>query len=199
MPTGYTAAIKDGITFQQYALGCARAFGALLDMRDSPINAPIPEQFEPGTYHTEALAKAEARLTQLLEHTSAEDAEREATVDYEEALASNRTWIEKSDALQAQYEAMLVEVDRYRPPTLEHVGFKEFMQDQIRKSIKGDCGTDWLTEPVQLSGSQWLGREIAAADSAVAYHTRYDQEEIKRVEQQNQWIAALRESLKEED
>ena len=36
MPTGYTDKIKDGITFKEYAMGCARAFGALITMRDNP-------------------------------------------------------------------------------------------------------------------------------------------------------------------
>jgi hypothetical protein len=49
MPTGYTAPIADGMTFEQFALGCARAFGALVTMRDEPSDAPIPERLEPDT------------------------------------------------------------------------------------------------------------------------------------------------------
>ena len=45
MPTGYTAGILEGETFEQYALQCAKAFGALVMMRDEPSDAPIPDQF----------------------------------------------------------------------------------------------------------------------------------------------------------
>lgn len=58
MPTGYTAAIADGIDFKTYALSCARAFGALVEMRDEPANAPIPEEFKPSSYYVTSLASA---------------------------------------------------------------------------------------------------------------------------------------------
>lgn len=40
MPTGYTADIKDGITFRDFALRCARAFGATIMQRDEDISIP---------------------------------------------------------------------------------------------------------------------------------------------------------------
>ena len=54
MPTGYTADIKDGISFQTYALNCARAFGACVMLRD-----------EPGDYHLKAMEKARNALAKL--------------------------------------------------------------------------------------------------------------------------------------
>lgn len=55
MPTGYTAAVEDGtITeFDDFAWQCARAFGALIMMRDDPMSAPIPQKFEPTAEHVE--------------------------------------------------------------------------------------------------------------------------------------------------
>jgi hypothetical protein len=188
MPTGYTEAIKDDITFKQYALGCARAF--IYEMRDS--NAPIPERFELDTHHAEALAAAQARLTQLL-YMSAEDAELEAAAEFKRALATRRAFNKKSDTLRAKYEAMLVAVDCYKSPTPKHADFKEFMRDQIIKSIKGDCFKE--TTPVRLSGYQWLERELSAVHWQEAYYAEQSQKEIKRVEEKNQWVAALRESL----
>ena len=35
MPTGYTARIKDGMEFKEYALEYARAFGACLSLQES--------------------------------------------------------------------------------------------------------------------------------------------------------------------
>ena len=65
MPTGYTDAIKDGITFQQFAMNCARAFGACVTMRDDPSDKPIPERFEPSAWHKERLGDAYAALSEL--------------------------------------------------------------------------------------------------------------------------------------
>ena len=47
MPTGYTCQIETGITFEQFALNCSRAFGALSNMRDDPSGTPIPNKIKP--------------------------------------------------------------------------------------------------------------------------------------------------------
>ena len=57
MPTGYTSKIKDDITFEQYAMGCARAFDALIDMRDEASDALIPEELTPSNYHEQKTGK----------------------------------------------------------------------------------------------------------------------------------------------
>ena len=67
MPTGYTADVADGkITeFTEYALQCARAFGACIMLRDDPVSSEIPE-FEPSDYSAKELAEAEKDLSQFL-------------------------------------------------------------------------------------------------------------------------------------
>lgn len=70
MPTGYTANVPDGITFEQFVWQCARGMGALVMMRDEPTGAPIPERFEPSDYN----AKRE-----IAYHTKAHQEEVERT------------------------------------------------------------------------------------------------------------------------
>lgn len=67
MPTGYTAPIYEGkqITFPEFAMQCARAFGALIDMRDDPMDSPIPDAFVPDTYHARELVKAREQLADM--------------------------------------------------------------------------------------------------------------------------------------
>ena len=65
MPTGYTAEVQKGISFDKYALNCARAFGALVSMRDEPSDKEIPEKLEPSDYHFKAKATAENNLSTL--------------------------------------------------------------------------------------------------------------------------------------
>jgi hypothetical protein len=64
MPTGFTADICKGaeVSFEDFAMTCARAFGALYSMRDEPMDAPIPETFVASGYHADELEKAKARL-----------------------------------------------------------------------------------------------------------------------------------------
>jgi len=49
MPTGYTLDLYDGknITFKEFVMKCAGAFGALISMKDESLDAPIPEHLEP--------------------------------------------------------------------------------------------------------------------------------------------------------
>lgn len=196
MPTGHTAAIADGITFEQYALNCARAFGALILMRDEPGDAPIPERFEPSPYYDENLTKAIAKLRQL-EAMSYEDAESEASLQVEKETASRTELLADRAALRKKYIAMLARVDAWMPPSPDHVEYKAFMRSQIESSMS-DCDTDcYDRNPVmQLNGPAWRAQQIEKARKDIAYYAKNRAEEHDRTESRNRWIAALRESLK---
>jgi hypothetical protein len=130
MPTGYTAPIADGMTFEQYALGCARAFGALVTMRDEPSNAPIPDRFEPDTYYQKSLEASQLELDRVMSLTAAEIVS-EAEKSY---LSAHEGWRERCKRradLREKYEAILGRVRAYVAPTTDHVGYKEFMEKQL--------------------------------------------------------------------
>jgi hypothetical protein len=58
MPTGYTAKLmEEGQSFPEFAMRCARNFGALIMMRDESLDVPIPEQFEPSDYYRKKLSE----------------------------------------------------------------------------------------------------------------------------------------------
>jgi hypothetical protein len=196
MPTGYTADIAKGITFEQYALGCAKAFSALVMMRDDPADAPIPEAFKPNDYNSNALAEARKELARLTAMTDAEcvDAER---AEYSEHLQYLDDLAVKSRTLRRQYESMLAKVDAWEPPTRDHDKLKAFMRSQIMESMKFDCHDEsYITKPVNRTGEQWRADHIAKARKDIAYHEKPDAEERARTESRNLWVKHLRESLK---
>lgn len=57
MPTGYTYPVAEEKvdTLAEFALQCARAFGACVTMRDEPSNKPIPEEFKPSLHYQKKL------------------------------------------------------------------------------------------------------------------------------------------------
>lgn len=193
MPTGYTADIAKGITFKQYALNCARAFGALVTMRDDPADAAIPEKFKPSNWHAEQLQIASDRLAQL-RLMSAGDCEAAAVAAYNAAMKERAEQLREKDELRAKYEAMLAQVVAWQAPTPDHVEYKSFMEKQIRESIEWDC-TLYGDAPVQMTGAQWLAEETRKAERIVSYHTDHDAGERKRVDGRNAWIKALRDAL----
>lgn len=197
MPTGYTACIGDGADFQKYILGCARAFGALVTMRDEPAHAPIPERFEPSDYHAKAIKKAEATLREL-DGMPLDEAERAANADYAAALKQNQERIQRNDDLRAKYTAMLQQVDAWQPPTSDHEGLKKFMREQIEQSIDFDCSNEYYLKsaPTKLTAMQWRSDQVEKARRDIAYHSKEHADEVGRAASRTDWVKALRESLR---
>lgn len=199
MPTGYTHAVQTGevADFETFALQCARAMGALIMMRDELMGAPIPERFEPSTYHRRELEKAEARLLELRSMTPDEvrAAWREKR---EEAGRRRQEYRERKQVEESRYRAMLAEVEAWEPPTDEHAGLKSFMAEQLRESIRFDCG-DWLPDADLPAADEWFRAEVEKAEQDIERHRSEDRKERERTEARNRWIQQLRDSLARTD
>jgi hypothetical protein len=192
MPTGYTAEIKDGISFEKFTLNCARAFGALIEMRDDPADAPIPDKFEPSDYHVEQLAKAETQLKEL-EEMSDETLQAKCDEDYKSKYESWKKYEQEKLALKKKYLDMLARVREWQVPSKDHEGLKDFMVDQLNKSIDFDC---YISEaPEKLSAQEWKDAETKSRKWAVNYHATNMKEEIKRSEGRTEWVQQLKQSL----
>lgn len=194
MPTGYTAAIENGISFEDFVWSCSRAMGALIMMRDEPSDAPIPEKFAPSDYNAKRLAETQERLGWLNGLTPQQCLE-EATKAYEEQREGHRAYAAKKEALRKKYRAMLTQVNGWNPPTPDHQGLKDFMVEQITSSIKFDCHDSYEREPLPPTGREWRTAEVAKCMKDIEYHTKANAEELNRTAQRNQWIADLRISL----
>jgi hypothetical protein len=196
MPTGYTAAIKDGISFQQFAMDCARAFGACVTLRDEPGGGEhIPHTFEPSDYHAKAAPKARDELAALLAMTPAEH-ESAAASAWDDAETTRLMRLEERRKLRESYEAMLVQVHAWKPPTPEHTGLQQFMAEQIIESIRFDCSGDYdTTSTPRKTGEQWAADEAARIHRDIAYHDEEHAAEVQRAASRTAWVRALRNSL----
>lgn len=196
MPTGYTADIKDGISFKTFALNCARAFGACVELRDEPGGGDrIPDSFAPSDYHTKALAKARTELA-ALDLMAPTELERGAAKAYDDAETNRVMQLRAKADQKAAYEAMLAKVQAWVPPTDEHKGMHQFMAEQIISSINFDCdGTYYDTPTVRLTGDQWAAERRASLVRDVDYHTKNHAEEVARAASRTAWVTALRASL----
>jgi hypothetical protein len=197
MPTGYTAAIADDITFDDFVMSCARGIGALVMMRDEPANAPIPERFEPSDYHTKKIAEVTAALGRLADMTDAE-AEQSACDAYAAAITAQAAAIHRNDTLREKYNAMLAKVEAWQSPSDDHEWLKKFMVVQIMSSIDFDCNNRYYRDQkhAKLTGAEWRAQEEAKARKDIAYHEAENAKEIERTEARNTWLRQLRESLK---
>lgn len=197
MPTGYTSEIANGISFEKFVLRCARAFGALVEMRDESMDAPIPKKFEPSDYHTKELQKAKEKLKRCRAMTM-EQAREEADKEYEKNLAAHERAIKKMETLKAKYEDMLAKVRAWVPPSKDHQELKNFMEKQIEDSISFDCNLRYYEEnpPEKITGADWKKMRIENAQDNIAYHTKEQADETGRSVSRSKWVQQLRESLK---
>jgi hypothetical protein len=196
MPTGYTESIKDGITFQTFALNCARGFGACIALRDEPGGGEqIPEEMQPSDYHFKALATARSALATFESMTSMECGFK-AAAEHKDAETYRLERIKENADLLQKYTEMLVCAKAWTAPTENHNGLKEFMVKQIEESIKWDCDTDFMSKPVeQLSGADWLEKAKSRAITDIEYHKTKWAEELQRTAERNAWVSNLRNSL----
>lgn len=195
MPTGYTSELYDGKeqSFHEFVLSCARNFGALIEMRDEPLDAPIPDAFTPSDYHVTALAKAQAEYDRLI-GMSDDEATVEANRLADEWDAKLADQEATRVARKARYEAMLSDVQAWRPPTSEHKGLKDFMIEQLTESIRFDCSTYEYPSPTR-DGGDWRYEALAKARRDIEYHTVEHAKDVFRAAERTAWVRALRESL----
>ncbi len=196
MPTGYTSRIKDGQTFEEYALGCARAFGALVIMRDDNMDAPIPEEFSPSQWHIDERAKDTAEHSRISNMTE-EEAEAKSILAYATSHEQIEKRILEDRELMSRYRAMRSEAVKWEPPTTKHTKLKEFMLSQLDSSIEHDSMEDYYRRnpAIALTGVEWRDRRIEELNRSIVYHTTEYEKELERNNDRNAWVKALRDSL----
>lgn len=197
MATGYTYDVRDGKVsdFAEFAMNCARAFVAGITMRDDSPDTPIPDEFVPdNSYHTKALADAETRLAKLREMTT-KDREAAFIVECSRVADQNEKFRVEQNETRNRYDNMLHWVRKWKPPTPDHKGLKDFMVDQLESSIKFDCEHDFRLKPPE-SVETWYGSQVASATRDIEYHKNAMAEETKRCKERSEWVKSLRESLK---
>lgn len=194
MPTGYTADVLDkNISFPQFVWDCARAFGALIHMRDDGHGARIVKP-EPSSYHQEALADATAELPKLKRMTDAEaEAIQQAAI--EKALQEQRESKERTARAAQRLTTMIAKVEAWQPPTKDHQGLKAFMLEQLRSTLEFD-GTfhDWPI-PVPKPAAEYRDARIKSCLEDIEYHAKHLREDQEREAGRSTWIDQLQDSV----
>lgn len=203
MPTGYTAGILDGTvtTFPQFAKLCMRSFGATIHLRDESLDTEY-EPRVPSDYHSKAIEKAKQSIIDA-EKLSDEEIVQTKKNQLEDSRNYHLEEIEKAKKAMIQMNKILSDVHKWQPPTPDHTWIKDFMIEQIEKTIDFDCKTDYHdkgliqieTELLTINASEIRNQMIKQANKDLAYHNAEYLKEVQRCEQSNKWASDLMESL----
>jgi hypothetical protein len=199
MPTSYTADIENDISFEDYALGCARAFGATMHQRDDNMKDKPKLRGVESSYHIDALSAAKKAVSELEAMAGVNDRTKYGKKVIEEEIAYSQESFNKKIILKNKYENMRSKVYNWFPPTLDHENLKNFMINQINESIDFDCNINYdmesLTELSRANPLDKYNEALLRAYKMVEYHETELYNESERTANANKWIAALYDSL----
>ena len=198
MPTGYTAIIgeKDDVSFREFALRCSRAFGALIELRDDPMDAEIPTEFKPSSYHKEAFGKACKQFYGSMGIRN-DEAERLANETYVSQLESNSKYTQEKKELAVKYGRMLANVAKWQSPGEEHDNSRKFMISQLEESLNSDCGYN-SDAPRKITGAEYREMLVENAKRDMDYHKKEFAKEVTRAKGRTKWVQDLMGSLPQE-
>lgn len=183
MPTGYSSAVLDGtITeLKDFVLHCTPG-----------VMGTIPSA--PDQYYRNRLTETQEWLSDLLNMTPGE-IEKAAQEDYEKSL---NNW-QKSDVdrqlFYERYNSMLIMVRNWQPPTQEHDSLRDFMIEQLERSIKFDCLD--IERPIEKLPQEWYSHNIKEASGKIDYYALEMVRELDKFEKNSAWMAELHKSLEE--
>ena len=199
MPTGYTAYIEDGniTTGKDFLTLCCRNFGVCADMREDSLSKPIPEKIEPDTYYKQRYEDA------LIELERAKSLTNEAAINRIKLDRKNREesiveHIKKNEEIKVKYLKIRNEVEKWVPPTSEHVGLKKFALEQIDMCVHDY--TDYYNKElerihIEIMPEDYIKDNIAACEAAAQRAKANYEAEIQRTNERNMWLQSFRDSF----
>lgn len=201
MPTDYTAPIYEGkedYTFEKFAMRCARSFGACVGLRDEPLDMVIDldKHFQPSDYYKKELERVEKEYKEFLLNPPTVD---ELSKEYDEMVEKNKKEYlarkEENEQRKARYLDMLFEAHAWVPPTPDHCKLKEFMIEQLERSLNFDCSN---YEPVTESREEYIECRLSTNrfTREIEHYRESYQREVEVCNERREWVKQLMDSLK---
>jgi hypothetical protein len=196
MPTGYTSDIYENknVSFESFALQCARAFGSCISQRDDPMTVK-PKLQEPDIEYG---VKKIAELEKFKKPTKAEFKKHIL-----ESISDLEADAKKSNDIALRYEQMLYKARAWVPPSKEHENLKQFMIDQLVSSIQFDCHASYYQEQIkslkEMTYEDYVSNVMHSNKEAIKACVESIKKAKDSTAKNNEWITLLFNSLKENE
>lgn len=186
-------------TFEQFVWTCARAFGALVMMRDESLGTKIDIESltKPSDHYVESIKEYSEKIN-LLENMT--DAEK--SIHGQQKIASQleyaRSQIGSDKEERSKIEDMIKQVIIWESPSDEHDGLKTFMLEQLTESIKYNLD-EYYQEQIDrlttMNPIDYYNQELEGAKNSLAYYEKAYTEELERCRTRKDWLIKLIESV----
>lgn len=194
--TGYVQhMIDNNQTFNEFAQTCAKAFGALISLRDEPLSTPIPEEFTCDPYHQNAIQETQKKLDCLLEMSKTQ------MIQYGKKQIAKKIEVYKKilqeyKEINEKVNAMMEKTLTWTPPSPDHEGLKKYMIEQLKSSTQDVPYYEKEIEKLKEKPPMDVyNNEIKILERDIDYHQQKYKEEVQRVEKRNNWIKSLKKNL----
>jgi hypothetical protein len=180
MPTGYTNSIYSGkkeVTLADYISDCARAFGAFVHMRDTPMDAPLtrrPKDWGDSNYYSEHLEEQKKELEKIFGMTSTEQLQYGQS-KINKHLTESQKQLNVSIATTKRYTDMLEKVSNWHVAD-ELRELKKFAIEQLEQSIKFDDMTQYYTDTIKkyatMTPEMYVQEQITYCENQIRYYEK---------------------------
>ncbi len=195
MPTGYTyPIIEKNIGFREFALECAKAF--CIESRDTN---ELPTEIKASTWSGEQLQEYVKEFEDIKLMTDRE-CQKAALEDRARRILSIKESRASTKAADDKILAMIESVKKFKPPTKNHLKYKEFMLEQLTTSLSGGMTEErYNLEEKQLenppSGKKWRAEKMKSIKWHIRYHKKEQKKDDRNAKIGNRWLKQLRDAV----
>jgi len=185
----FTQSIKYGaeMSAAEFIVGWAKLRGGLAHMREEPLDAPI-RMLAMSPYRESALKRAKENLEKY-KNMTLEEAEAAIEEGYQKSIEHQKVMDEQRALQKQKFVALMEEVNKWEPPTLQHLTIKEDALSDLKSAIK-DCECTPY-EPEKMGAQEYIDMWVENYEKEVAYHEKTLADEKQAVEEKNKWIKDL--------
>jgi hypothetical protein len=188
MPTEYTKELMEkGQSFSEFIITCAKAFNIF---KSDPF-----EKIRPRDYYIKELKEIKKRLNQLRKLTEREKYSF-GQFKRSERIRELRKWISRHQIGNNRLLEMKKQVDDWIALTEKDQELKKFMLKQIDFSKNDLDHTQKMFNEAKIKTPiEFYNNEVFKLESDFKFYMRKNDEEIKRIEDQDNWFNDLRMSI----
>jgi molecular chaperone GrpE (heat shock protein) len=203
MPTAFTERIEKGeiTNFKDFAKLCTRAFSAAIHMRDESLDSSYRKRYV-DPYYLESLdeVKHELLFLEQYPHEAYESEKKKIIEDLEFCEKEISKRLENKKLVDKIFK----EANEWVVPTDEHIGFRNFVMEQLSYAQK-DCDISYYDERISelknrletMSLDVFLKEKYDELKKDFEYSSKKLKEQEENCEESNIWIEALFKSLGE--